>query len=280
MRPRRSLLFVPGARPDRFAKALGAGADMVCVDLEDAVPPEGKDAARAAAIEWISTAEGAGPERVVRINALRSLAGLRDLAAMAEAAPRAGLVFLPKVDGPEELRLAEAILAEARSPMGLVALIETVAGLENVQRIASATPRLEAVMFGAVDLAAELACDLAWEPLLYARSRIVHAARQAGIDAIDVPSLEIRNSAAIETAALRARALGFTGKAVLHPDDVAAVNAAFSPSPEETEAARRVVAAFEASETGLVVLDGKLVEKPVIRKMEQVLAAARAAGAL
>ena len=141
---------------------------MVCVDLEDAVPPEGKDAARAAAIEWISTAEGAGPERVVRINALRSLAGLRDLAAMAEAAPRAGLVFLPKVDGPEELRLAEAILAEARSPMGLVALIETVAGLENVQRIASATPRLEAVMFGAVDLAAELACDLAWEPLLRA----------------------------------------------------------------------------------------------------------------
>jgi citrate lyase subunit beta/citryl-CoA lyase/(S)-citramalyl-CoA lyase len=278
MRPRRSLLFVPGARPDRFAKALAAGADMVCVDLEDAVPPDGKDAAREAAIGWIAAGDGTGPERVVRINSLRSRAGLRDLAAMAEAAPRAGLLFLPKVDGPEELGIAESVLAEAHCPMGLMALIETVAGLENVASIAAATPRLDALMFGAVDLAAELGCDLAWEPLLYARSRIVHAARQAGIDAIDVPSLAIRNAEVVEAEARRARALGFTGKAVLHPDDVAAVNAAFSPSPEEAAAARRVVAAFEASATGLVVLDGKLVEKPVIRKMEQVLAAARAAG--
>ncbi len=278
MRPRRSLLFVPGARPDRFAKALAAGADMVCVDLEDAVPPDGKDAARAAAVNWIAAGDGTGPERVVRINSLRSRAGLRDLAAIGEAAPRAGLLFLPKVDGPEELRIAEAVLAEARCPMGLMALIETVAGLENVASIAAATPRLDAIMFGAVDLAAELGCDLAWEPLLYARSRIVHAARQAGIDAIDVPSLAIRNAEVIEAEARRARALGFTGKAVLHPDDVAVVNAAFSPSPEEAATARRIIAAFEASATGLVVLDGKLVEKPVIRKMEQVLAAARAAG--
>jgi citrate lyase subunit beta/citryl-CoA lyase/(S)-citramalyl-CoA lyase len=277
MSARRSLLFVPGTRPDRFDKAIASGADMVCVDLEDAVPPAGKDAARGAAMTWLTQADN-GPERVVRINSLKTRAGLADLGAVADAAPQQGLIFLPKVDGPDEVRIADAILTEAGSPIGLMALIESLDGLENVQAIARSTPRLELLMFGAVDFVAELGSDLASEPLLYARSRIVHAARRAGIGALDVPSLAIHDLDTLAAETRAAKSLGFSGKAVLHPANVETVNAVFSPTLEETAKAREIVAAFEASTTGLVVIDGKLVEKPVIRKMEQLLAAAKAAG--
>ena len=277
MSARRSLLFVPGARPDRFEKAVAAGSDMVCVDLEDAVPPNGKAAARKAALAWL-TAGGDGPERMVRINGLKTRAGLADLSAVADAAPAAGLIFLPKVDGPDEIRIADAILTEAGSPAGLVALIESVDGLENVQSIASASSRLELLLFGAVDLAAELGCEIAHEPLLYARSRVVHAARRAQVGVLDVPCLAVKNLERVATEARAAKAMGFTGKAVLHPSNVATVHHVFSPMPDEVARARDVISAFQASETGLVVLDGKLIEKPVIRKMEQVLAAAEAAG--
>ncbi|MDJ1016729.1 MAG: CoA ester lyase [Paracoccaceae bacterium] len=277
MKARRSLLFVPGSRPDRFAKAVAAGADMVCVDLEDAVPPDGKDAAREAAISWL-TEKHQGPERVVRLNSLKTRAGLKDLTAVADARPDTGLVFLPKVDGPDEVRIADAVLTEAGSAAGLMALIESVDGLENVQSIAGASPRLELLLFGAVDLAAELGCEIAPEPLRYARSRIVHAARRAGIGVLDVPSLAVHDLEQIETEAREAKALGFSGKAVLHPTNVETIHKVFSPTSEEIDRARSVVATFEASDTGLVMIDGKLIEKPVIRKMEQVLAAAEAAG--
>ncbi|WP_419908240.1 HpcH/HpaI aldolase/citrate lyase family protein [Hoeflea sp.] len=277
MSARRTLLFVPGTRPERFAKALAAGADMVCVDLEDAVPPDSKADARAAAVPWLAE-PSTGPERVVRINSLKTLDGLKDLTALAEASPVSGLVFLPKVDGADEPAIADAVLTEAGSGAGLIALIESVDGLENVHQIASAAPRLQMLMFGAVDLAAELGCDLADEPLLYARSRIVHAARRAGVNAMDVPAIDFRDMDALEKEARRAMSMGFDGKAVLHPDNVAVVNSVFSPTAEEAAFAKRVVELFEASETGLVVLDGKLIERPVIRKMEQVLASAAAAG--
>lgn len=277
MSARRSLLFVPGSRPDRFEKAVASGADMVCVDLEDAVPPDGKADARDAALTWLAVADS-GPERVVRINGLKTRAGLADLSAAADIAPEKGLLFLPKVDGPDEIRIADAILTETGSGADLIALIESVDGLENVQSIASASPRLKLLLFGAVDLAAELGCEIATAPLLYARSRIVHAARRAGIGALDVPCLAVKDLEQLESEARDAKAMGFTGKAVLHPTNVETVHRIFSPTPEEITRAHEVIAAFEASKTGLVVIDGKLIERPVIRKMQQVLAAAEAAG--
>ena len=277
MSARRTLLFVPGARPDRFEKAVCAGADMVCVDLEDSVQPQRKDSARTAAIKWLVT-EGSGPERIVRINSLKTRAGLVDLVAIADASPQNGLIFLPKVDGPDELRITDAILSEAKCPLGMIALIESLDGVENVQAISTASIRLEMIMFGAVDFAAELGCDLAEQPLAYARSRIIHAARRAGISAMDVPCIAVHDHEILISETAAARALGFSGKAVLHPANVKTVNDAFTPTAQETAKAREIVAAFEASETGLVLIDGKLVEKPVIRKMEQVLSAAKSAG--
>jgi citrate lyase beta subunit len=267
MRPRRSLLFAPGNRAEVHAKALASGADIVCLDLEDAVPPQAKAAARATAIPFLG---GGGPERAVRINTLRSADGLRDLTAILDAAPASGVVFLPKVMDAGEVRLAHDLLDG--TGLSLAILIETAEGLENVTAILSASDRIAFALFGAVDLAADLGVPLAHEPLLYARSRTVHAAALAGVDLLDVPCLAFRDEAAIAAEAQAARALGFTGKAALHPAGVAPIHAAFAPSPDEIARAERIVAAYRDSPTGLATLDGKLVEKPVVRAAERLLA--------
>lgn len=271
----RSLLFAPATRPEVFEKAAGTGADIVCVDLEDAVAPPLKDGARGDAVAWLT----GDPRHSVRLNGLKTAHGLKDLLAVAEAAPAAGLVVLPKVDDAAEVAQADAILTAAGSGVALAALIESVDGLENVQAIAGASPRLTMLLFGAVDLSAELGCENDAAPLAYARGRCVHAARRAGVALLDVPSLDFRNLEGVRAEAEAAKALGFSGKAAIHPSNVAVIHEVFTPSAEEIDEAKRVMAAFEASETGLVVLDGKLIEAPVVRTMKARLDAAAAAGA-
>lgn len=272
MTPRRSLLFAPANRPEVHEKAIAAGPDMLCLDLEDAVPPHAKAEARRIAVGFLAAADGSAPERVVRINTLRSLDGMRDLTALLEAAPKAGIIFLPKVTDAGEVRLAHDLIAESAPALRLSVLIETAEGLENAVSIMRASDRIAFAMFGGVDLAADLGVAVAHEPLLYARSRVVHAAAIAGIDVLDVPSLSFRDEAVISAEARAARALGFTGKAAIHPAGLSAIHAAFSPSAEEIARAEKIIAAYRASPNGLATVDGKLVEKPVVRAMERILA--------
>lgn len=268
--PRRSLLFAPANRPEVHAKALAAGPDILCLDLEDAVPPAAKAEARAIAIDFLCAT--GGPERVVRINCLRGLEGLRDLTAILEARPAAGVVFLPKVMEPGELRLAHDLIAESAPGLQLAVLIETAEGLENAFAILRASDRIAFAIFGGVDLAADLGVAVAHEPLLYARSRLVHAAARAGVDLLDVPCLSFRDEAAIAAEARAAKALGFTGKAALHPAGLTAIHSVFDPTEAEIAMAEVIVAAYRASPNGLATVDGKLVEKPVVRAMERILA--------
>jgi citrate lyase subunit beta/citryl-CoA lyase/(S)-citramalyl-CoA lyase len=270
--PRRSLLFVPGAQRERFPKALASGADIVCVDLEDAVIPTDRPAARGPAFAFLDGSPG--PQRVVRVNAVRSADGLRDLLALVEARPPAGTIMLPKVETAAEIGIVDAVLSEAGLDLSIAVLVETIAGVEAAPELMRASSRNTFVLFGGVDLAAELGVSVEEKPLAYARARVVHAAKGAGLDVLDVPCLAFRDEAVVATEAAAARALGFTGKAVLHPANVAAVNAVFTPSDEEVARAERYVAAYKASPNGLAVIDGKLVEKPVIRAMERILAAA------
>lgn len=273
MRPRRSLLFAPANRAEVHAKALAAGPDMLCLDLEDAVPPSAKAEGRAAGVAFLAEARADDrTERVLRINALRSQEGIRDMAAVLEAAPEAGVLFLPKVRDAGELRLAHDLLAEAAPGLSLGVLIETADGLENAAGILRASDRIAFAMFGGADLAADLGVALAYEPLLYARARLAHAAAGAGVDLLDVPCLAFRDAEAIETEARQARALGYTGKAALHPAGLDPIHAVFSPSEEEIAQADRIVAAYRASPNGLATIDGKLVEKPVVRAMERIVA--------
>ncbi|WP_223426943.1 HpcH/HpaI aldolase/citrate lyase family protein [Tateyamaria pelophila] len=279
----RSLLFTPANRPQAFDKALASGADCVCLDLEDAVPPDGKCAARPDAMAFLSGATFgvSRPARAVRINALASVAGARDLAALADAAAQSGLIMLPKVRSAAELQLVGSILDETGSAAGLIALVETATGLSHVEEIARATPRLRAVMFGGVDLSAELGAQMGSDTMCCARARIVQAARAGGVDVLDVPELDFRNADAVSAAATNAAQNGFTGKAAIHPSsNLGAINAAFTPSADEIARAKDIIAAFEAAPNGLVVIDGKLIEAPVIKRMRLRLAIAAAAGVL
>ncbi|NNE22071.1 MAG: CoA ester lyase, partial [Rhizobiales bacterium] len=143
-----------------------------------------------------------------------------------------------------------------------------------VYDISRASARIEALFFGGVDMAAELRCQNAWQPLLYARSRVVHAAAGAGLDVIDVPFLDLQDPDGMEREAILARDLGFSGKGSIHPKQIPALNAVFTPDEATIARAKRVIEAFEEADTGLVVIDGKLIEKPVLRDMHRILAIA------
>jgi citrate lyase subunit beta/citryl-CoA lyase/(S)-citramalyl-CoA lyase len=276
----RSLLFTPANRPAAFDKALASGADCVCLDLEDAVPPDGKSAARPAALDFLMGQQAAGPLRAVRINALSSIAGARDLAGLADVAPKGGAVMLPKVESAAEVRLFATILDEVGSDTILIALVETAKGLSAVEGIAGATDRLRALMFGGVDLSTSLGARAGSDTMRMARSRVIHAAHAHGLDVLDVPELDFRNEDRVMQAALDAAENGCTGKAAIHPANIAQINAAFTPSADEIREALSIIAAFDAAPDGLVVIDGKLIEAPVIRGMQKRIALARAAGVL
>ena len=277
IQPRRNLLFVPGTRPDRFAKALAAGPDMVTVDLEDAVIPPHKDRARAQAMPLFDGASD-GIERVVRINGMRTPFGLKDLLAIVEHPSPPDALMLPKVESADEVRIVAALLQRAARPVGLHVIIESNAGLDQALAIAGASAAVRSLLFGAVDMAAELGSAMDFTSMLYARSRVVHAAASCGLDAIDVPWLDLEDEAGLAEECRRVRDLGFTGKAAIHPRQLAPINAAFTPDAERVAYARKVIAAFETSSDGLVVVDGKLIEIPVVRSARRTLALAAATG--
>jgi (S)-citramalyl-CoA lyase len=278
-RPRRSLIFAPGLKPELFAKALGAGADIVCIDLEDAIAPPHKAEARAKTLALFAERPDTGAvEAVVRINPMSTADGLRDALAVIEAAAPPPSLMMTKVRTADEVRRLDCLLGD--SPVRLQVIIEANEGLENAYAIAQSSPRIDALLFGGYDMAAELRVAPLWEPLVYARARVAHAAAGAGLDLLDAPNLDLEDMDALATAAHQARALGYTGKAAIHPKQIPAINEAFSPSADEVAEARRIVAAFEKEGgTGLLVVDGKLIEAPVLRAMQRTLTIAERLGA-
>ena len=275
VRPRRSFIFTPGLRPEMFPKALASGADMVCVELEDGIAPKDKPVARLSAMELFESPQADdGIERIVRINSLREQFGIADVQAVLGTDTPPPALMMPKVQTPDEVVLLDDLLTERGHDTRLHVIIETNAGLEAAFDIANCSARIDAMFFGGVDMAAELGCRNEWEPLLYARSRVVHAAASAGLDAIDVPYLDLEDPDGMEQAAIQARDLGFSGKGAVHPKQIAALNEVFTPSADQIARARRVIAEFEAADTGLVVIDGKLIEKPVLREMHRIIAIA------
>ena len=251
VQPRRSFIFAPGLRPELYPKALASGADIVCVELEDGIAPHDKDEAREKTLALFTEPQ-------------------------ADMSPRA--LMLPKVVSPDEVVWLDDLLTERGHDTRLHIIIEMNAGLEAVFDIARSSARIDALFFGGVDMAADLRCKNAWEPLLYARSRVVHAAASVGVDAVDVPYLDLEDLEGMKIQARQARDLGFSGKGAIHPKQIADLNEVFTPSAEEVARARKVVAAFEDANTGLVVVDGKLIEKPVVREMQRILSVADRAG--
>ncbi len=279
IRPRRSFIFTPGLRPELFPKALASGADIVCVELEDGIAPHDKDEARDKTMALFAQPQASdGVERIVRINCLRSAVGLDDVRAILSTDTPPPALMLPKVASPEEVVGLDELLTERGHDTRLHVIIETNAGLEAVFDIARSSTRIDALFFGGIDMSADLRCKNAWEPLLYARSRVVHAAASVGIDVLDVPHMDLDDLEGMKIQARRVKDLGFSGKGAIHPKQIADLNKVFTPSPEEVAKAREILAAFTKANTGLVVVEGKLIEKPVIREMQRIVSVADRAG--
>ena len=276
IRPRRSMLFLPGLRTDRYAKAVGSGADIVCLDLEDAVAPSLKAQAREAVLPLLNDAARGPSQLALRINTLYSQNGASDIVALAQIRVAPDILILPKVKSAKEVLWLESMLPQHFAEVDIFAIIETAEGLESAPQIAVASPRVRGLLFGAADLSAELGCELAWEPLLYARSRVVNAAAIAGIDIMDVPHLDLDDEDGLRREVTAVRRLGFTGKAAIHPKQVGPVNDGFSPTAAEVAAAQRVLDAFDACQDGVCLLDGKLVELPLVRAARRTIVIASA----
>lgn len=277
IRPRRSFIFAPGNKPDMFPKAMATGADIMCIDLEDAIAPQHKEQARRATVDWFATADlDDAVECMVRINPPRTPEGMKDVQAILDSAKAPPALMLAKVKAPAEVVALDELFDEFKIASRLQVIIETNEALEAAWEIARCSRRIDAIFFGGVDMAADLRCAYTWEALLYARSRVVHAAAGAGVDVIDVPFLDLNDVDGMRREAEAARDLGFCGKGSIHPKQVPVLNEIFSPSEAEIAHARRIVDAFEQGDSGLVVIDGKLIEKPVLRSMYRVLARAGA----
>ena len=265
-RRRRSTLFVGALVLDGLGAALASGADIVCIDLEDAVPPERKSEARDAVARRLAKTRVPDSVRLIaRVNTVTSEIGREDLRATAQLPALSGLL-LPKVESPEEVLHAKAAVS-----IELYGIIESALGLENCVAIATGSP-LKALFFGGFDLSTSLGCAMAWEPLLYARSRVVHAAAIAGIEAIDSPYPDVDDLAGLRADCARIKALGMGGKCAKHASQVATIREAFTPTAAEIDRARRILELFRADPTRPLVYEGKLIELPAIKNLERLVA--------
>ena len=267
---RRSFIFTPGLNPDMFPKAIASGADMVCIELEDGIAIKDKDQARKNTIEALKTLEvKSGVELVVRVNCQRTKFGLFDLEAFISSKLKVKAIMLPKVKTPDEIKFIDDLLTDCNLDTDLHVIMETNEALQNIYEIAHSSKRIVALYFGGVDMAAELRVPNSYENLLYARSKLVHAGASVGIDVIDVPYLDLEDMDGMKKEAELVRDLGFTGKGSIHPKQINVLNEIFTPSKEEISKAKKIVDQFSESDTGLVVIDGKLIEKPVLREMQR-----------
>jgi citrate lyase beta subunit len=290
LRARRAILYVPGNETRKIEKAVTLGADSVCLDLEDGVAPNRKAEARETIARAFRTLDFGASEKLGRINGVGTGFEQEDLEAIVPARPDG--IVVPKVNEADELRWVSARLAElearegiARGAIALIGMIESARGLVNVAHIANADARLEALIFGAEDYAADVGATRTREGLevLYARSAIVAACAASGIQPIDLLYLDFRDPEGLHAETLRGAQLGYVGTQVIHPNQVPIVQEVFTPDDAAIAQAKRIAdAAAEhlAQGRGAFALDNKMVDMPIIKAAERVLARARAAGKL
>lgn len=262
----RSQLFVPGNRPDRFEKACQAGADLVCIDLEDAVGPAEKASARDEVLKWLAETDHKNVS--LRINAVETSYGQADIAALQSCELTLPFIMVPKVASKAELSSLDDVLPKALGP--IFAIIESAAGLVNADEI-FAHKRVSFGMYGAIDYAGEVGCDQSWDTHLYARSRLVAAASAFDVQFFAGPHTSVRDLDDCETTTYRLKTLGIHARSAIHPAQISHIHAALAPSEAEISYAEKVIAADKAANGNVVLLDGKFIEAPIVKKARRVL---------
>ena len=285
---RRSMLFLPGNAPKMIINGNYLGSDAVIFDLEDAVSPAEKDAARILVRNTMRYMDFHGCEKIVRINSIDTAFWKLDIDEILPWKP--DLVLLPKTSCAADVLAADAYMTEVekklgleQNTVGLMPLIETAMGVENAYAIASATARVKALFLGAEDLTADLQCKRTKEgrEIEYARTRLVVAARAAGVDVYDTPFTDVNDDEGIWTDARLAKALGFTGKSSISPRHVEVINQVFSPTRREIEYAYEVMEAIaeaKAQGKGAIALHGKMIDAPIVARAQRTIDMAKALG--
>ena len=285
---RRSMLFLPGNNPNMLINGNCLGSDAVIFDLEDAVSPAEKDAARILVRNTIRYMDFRGCEIIVRINSIDTPYWKQDLDQILPCKP--GLILLPKTSCANDALEVDAYISQVEEKMGmekntvgLMPLIETAMGVENAFAIASSTKRVKALFLGAEDLTADLQCKRTKESreIEYARTRLVIAARAAGVDVYDTPFVDVNDDEGIVVDAQVAKNLGFTGKASISPRHVEVINAVFSPTQQEVDYAYEVMEAIALAKSqgkGAISLRGKMIDAPIVTRAERTIAMAQALG--
>jgi citrate lyase beta subunit len=281
-RARRALLFMPGDSTRKIEKGAGLDVDGVIMDLEDGVALSQKAVARETTLQALQSLDFGGSEKLVRINPVKSGLEWDDLAVTIEGRPDAYVI--PKVERPKHIEKISRWLTTEEDKRGwpdgsirLLAIIETAVGVVNLRKIARASKRLDALAFGAEDLASSI--DAVRTPgmseVAYARGALVIHAKARKLQAIDTPFVDLQNSDGLADEAKSARQMGFDGKLAIHPAQVPMITGAFAPSNEEIAQAEALIAAFDAHQqqgTGVFSYDGKMVDMPMIRAARNVLA--------
>ena len=285
---RRSMLFLPGNNPNMLINGNCLGSDAVIFDLEDAVSPAEKDAARILVRNTMRYMDFRGCEIIVRINSVDTAFWQKDLDMILPYKP--ALILLPKSGCAEDVKTVDAYMTEleeklgfAQNTVGLMPLIETAAGVENSFAIASSTKRVQALFLGAEDLTADLQCKRTKEgrEIEYARTRLVVAARAAGVQVYDTPFTDVNDDEGILVDAQLAKALGFNGKASISPRHVEVINAVFSPTQKEIDYAYEVMEAIETAKAqgkGAIALHGKMIDAPIVARAQQTISMAEELG--
>ena len=275
----RSLLFVPADSERKIARGLACGADVVILDLEDSVAAANKPAARRLAAEVLGSERGSTPMLIVRINALDSGLAEADLEAVMPAGPDG--LMQPKTRRAEDVKALAAMAGSGGLPIVAIAT-ETAGALFGLQTYADAVPPLAGLTWGAEDLSSDLGAESSrddagrlTDPYRLARTLCLIGARAAGVQPIDTVYVNYRDERGLEAESRAAARDGFTGKMAIHPDQVAPINRAFTPVPDAVARARRIVEAFEAAgDTGVVGLEGEMLDRPHLLRAEQLLARA------
>jgi citrate lyase beta subunit len=279
---------MPGDSRRKIEKAVTLNADSVCMDLEDGVAAGQKAAARVVVRQALTTLDFGRSERLVRINSVGSGLEAADLAETITGRPDG--IVLPKVDGAQAVAWLDQQISAAEQSQGwpageiaIVAIVETARGIINLGEICASSPRLQALIFGAEDLAADVGATRTRDgaEVFFARSALVTWTAAYGLQAIDMVYVDYQDLDGLAREALRGAELGYAGKQAIHPRQIEPIHSAFTPSREAIERARQIVSAAavnEAAGLGAFVVDGKMVDAPVIRAAKAVLAKARAAG--
>jgi (S)-citramalyl-CoA lyase len=267
----KSWLFTPGTKPDLFPRAGETGAGALVIDLEDSVAPTDKDTARRNALDYLAAKSADHIPCALRINPPGTELGDQDAQLFLASSVTADFLILPKSELPQTIGRVIEALTLAEKQTRVIALIETIAGIQALDQIASNERRPDALLFGAADMAADLGAAVEWEPLLFARSRLVMAGASAGIPTLDAPYFNITDQEGLQKEVTAAMKLGFHGKCAIHPSHVPAINATFTPATEEIDRARRVLA---ASQQGVGQVDGRMVDAAFLRNARTILARA------